>query len=45
MVGIVFLSSFYWYYIHGARMYITCIKRNSIEKYRERKISNLIFSK
>ena len=29
MVVIVFSSSFDWYYIHGSRMYVTYIKRNS----------------
>ena len=29
MVGIVFSSSFYWYYIYGSKMYITHITHNS----------------
>jgi len=28
MVGLVFSSSFHWYYMHGSRMYITHIKHN-----------------
>ena len=40
LVGILFLSSFHCYYIHGSRMYITNIKRNSrtlfvVAKFRE----------
>jgi len=33
MVGIVFSSSFHWYYIHGSRMYIFKIVRNSRTQY------------
>ena len=33
MVGIVFSNSFNWNYKHSSRMYITCIKRNSITLY------------
>jgi len=45
MDGIVFSSSYHWYYIHGSRMYITHIKENSRTKYGGGKTSVLYFSK